>query len=388
MMLALIAIPLCILKSGGRDIENMRVIRFLVRHVKYFLGLRFEVSGWEHLQTEGPYVIISNHQSSLDVLGLMEILPDRCTMIAKKELIYAGTVGLICWLGGIVFINRKKTSDAKSVMADAAKTMLDDQIRLWVFPEGTRNQRGDLLPFKKGAFHLAVQAQAPIIPVVFSSYSNFYQRKEKQFKSGTIRLKILPKIETKGMTSDDVSSLSDKSYNLMRSAFLSISNSVTQSNGPLRQWTFTVFPPLLLLCPCLRPIPPRDLATLPRLSHRLARKQHDTGLLSWYLFLSSWRLVQSASAWPYRTVGPDPHCVCSSAALHAVSGVTDGKPNSMDVCCSSCMPFWWLCPPSLLLCSLALEAWLYYCLTLSPFCTFLLAFFSHYLPPICLWFSR
>ncbi|XP_068191641.1 1-acyl-sn-glycerol-3-phosphate acyltransferase beta [Antennarius striatus] len=234
MCLALMTIPLCLLKSGGRDIENMRIIRCMVRHVKYFLGLRFDVSGWEHLQTEGPYVIISNHQSSLDVLGLMEILPDRCTMIAKKELVYAGTVGLVCWLGGIVFINRKKTSDAKSVMADAAKTMLDDQIRLWVFPEGTRNQRGDLLPFKKGAFHLAVQAQVPIIPVVFSSYGNFYLRKEKQFKSGTIRLKILPKIETKGMTSEDVSTLCDKSFNLMHAAFLSISDSVTQSNGPLR----------------------------------------------------------------------------------------------------------------------------------------------------------
>ncbi|KAM9306980.1 1-acyl-sn-glycerol-3-phosphate acyltransferase beta [Pholidichthys leucotaenia] len=233
MCLALIGIPLCILKSGGRDIENMRIIRFMVRHVKYLLGLRFEVSGWEHLQTEGPYVMISNHQSSLDVLGLMEILPDRCTMIAKKELVYAGTVGLICWLSGIVFINRKKTSDAKSVMADAAKTMLDEQIRLWVFPEGTRNQRGDLLPFKKGAFHLAVQAQVPIIPVVFSSYNNFYLRNEKQFKSGLIRLKILPKIETKGMTSDDVSSLSDKCYDVMRSVFLDISDSVTQSNGPV-----------------------------------------------------------------------------------------------------------------------------------------------------------
>lgn len=48
----------------------LRIIRSMVRHVKYFLGLRFEVSGWEHLQTEGPYVIISNHQSSLDVLGV------------------------------------------------------------------------------------------------------------------------------------------------------------------------------------------------------------------------------------------------------------------------------------------------------------------------------
>lgn len=233
MCLALFAIPLSILKSGGRDIENMRIIRSLVRHVKYLLGLRIEVSGWEHLQTEGPYVIISNHQSSLDVLGLMEILPDRCTMIAKKELIYAGTVGLVCWLGGIVFINRKKTSDAKSVMAEAAQTMLKDQIRLWVFPEGTRNQKGDLLPFKKGAFHLAVQAQVPLIPVVFSSYSNFYLRKEKQFKSGTIRLKILPKIETKGLTSDDVSDLCDKSFNVMHSAFLEISSSVPQSNGPV-----------------------------------------------------------------------------------------------------------------------------------------------------------
>ncbi|TRY64891.1 hypothetical protein DNTS_024595 [Danionella cerebrum] len=219
MWLAVIAIPVCIVKSGGRDIENMRVIQFLVRHVKYFMGLRYQVSGWEHLQTEGPYVIISNHQSSLDVLGMVEILPERCTMIAKKELLWAGTVGMICWLGGIVFINRQKTSDAKN-------------IRLWVFPEGTRNQNGGLLPFKKGAFHLAIQAQVPIIPIVFSSYSNFYLRKEKEFKSGTITLKILPKIETKGMTADDVSSLTEKSFSVMHSAFQEISSKPAQSNGP------------------------------------------------------------------------------------------------------------------------------------------------------------
>ena len=56
-----------------------RVIRALVRHVKYFLGLRFDVSGLEHLQTEGPYVIISNHQSSLDVLGRRHTQMDERT---------------------------------------------------------------------------------------------------------------------------------------------------------------------------------------------------------------------------------------------------------------------------------------------------------------------
>lgn len=58
----------------------------------------------------------------------MEVLPDRCTTIAKKELLWAGTVGMACWLGGIVFINRKKTSDAKSVMVDTAKVMLHDKV--------------------------------------------------------------------------------------------------------------------------------------------------------------------------------------------------------------------------------------------------------------------
>lgn len=77
----------------------------------------------------------------------MEILPDRCTTIAKKELVYAGTVGLICWLGGIVFINRKKTSDAKSVMADAAKTMLDDQVTCLQLTQETSSSLGSVVVF-------------------------------------------------------------------------------------------------------------------------------------------------------------------------------------------------------------------------------------------------
>ncbi|KAJ8379800.1 hypothetical protein SKAU_G00005780 [Synaphobranchus kaupii] len=222
--LAVVIIPICIVKSGGRNVENMRVIRFLIRHVKYLMGLRFLVSGKENLQVDGPYVIISNHQSSLDILGLMEIWPDRCVSIAKRELLLTGAIGLMCWLGGTIFINRKKTDDAKSVMAATARTVVKDQVRLWIFPEGTRNHEGDLLPFKKGAFHLAVQAQVPVIPVVFSSYSKFYVPKEKKFETGTIKLRILPAIETKGMSPDDVSTLSEKCHDLMCSAFTEISD--------------------------------------------------------------------------------------------------------------------------------------------------------------------
>ncbi|XP_009473393.1 PREDICTED: 1-acyl-sn-glycerol-3-phosphate acyltransferase alpha-like, partial [Nipponia nippon] len=112
---------------------------------------------------------------------MMEVLPDRCVPIAKRELLYMGAVGVVCWLGGIIFIDRKRTHDAISVMAEAAHTMLSQDVRVWVFPEGTRNHSGSMLPFKRGAFHLAVQAQVPVVPIVISSYQHFYSKQERRF---------------------------------------------------------------------------------------------------------------------------------------------------------------------------------------------------------------
>ncbi|XP_008640536.1 PREDICTED: 1-acyl-sn-glycerol-3-phosphate acyltransferase beta [Corvus brachyrhynchos] len=206
-----------------------RIIRAFVRTFKYFFGLRFEVKGLENFKVEGPAVIVSNHQSILDMMGLMEVLPDNCVQVGKKELMYMGTVGLIIYLGGVIFINRKSTSSAKMVMSEVAKTMVADNVKVWVYPEGTRNCTGDLLPFKKGAFHLAVQAQVPVIPVVYSSLTTFYNPKTKLFTSGKIKVEILPPIETKGLTSDDVTELSDRCFSTMRETFFRLSGRPSQA---------------------------------------------------------------------------------------------------------------------------------------------------------------
>ncbi|KYO27389.1 1-acyl-sn-glycerol-3-phosphate acyltransferase alpha [Alligator mississippiensis] len=182
LLLAAFALPLCAVR--GRSVENMKILRSMLQHVKHLYGIRMDVRGLEHFDLKEPYVVVSNHQSSLDLLGMMEVLPDRCVPIAKRELLYMGTVGLACWLGGIIFINRQKTDDAISVMAEAARTMLREDVRVWVFPEGTRNHNGSMLPFKRGAFHLAVQAQVPVVPIVISSYQDFYNKKEWRFTSG------------------------------------------------------------------------------------------------------------------------------------------------------------------------------------------------------------
>lgn len=220
--LAIMAIPICAVR--GRNVENMKVLRFMLLHIKYLYGIKIEVRGWENFNIKEPYVVVSNHQSSLDLLGMMEILPGRCVPIAKRELMYAGTAGLACWLAGVIFINRKKTDDAISVMTEAAETMLKEDVRVWVFPEGTRNHSGSLLPFKRGAFHLAVQAQVPVIPVIMSSYKDFYSKKEKKFTTGKCTVQILPGVPTRGLCADDVPDLADEVRGLMLEAFTQISN--------------------------------------------------------------------------------------------------------------------------------------------------------------------
>ncbi|XP_071622603.1 1-acyl-sn-glycerol-3-phosphate acyltransferase beta [Heliangelus exortis] len=216
--------PVCILVNGGRTVKNMKIIKTVVKTFKYFFGLRFETKGLENFKVEGPAIIVSNHQSMLDMMGLMEVLPDDCVQVGKKELLYAGTVGLIMYLGGVIFINRKSTNSAKMVMAEVAKTMAADNVKVWVYPEGTRNCTGDLLPFKKGAFHLAIQAQVPVIPVVYSSFISFYNPKKSLFTSGKIKVEVLPPIETKGLTPDDVSDLTDRCYNTMRETLFKLSD--------------------------------------------------------------------------------------------------------------------------------------------------------------------
>ncbi|XP_053138035.1 1-acyl-sn-glycerol-3-phosphate acyltransferase beta [Hemicordylus capensis] len=223
--------PVCLLWNRGRTVHNMRIIKNVVRSFKYLYGLRFEVKGLKHFEIEGPCVIVSNHQSILDMMGLMEVLPDRCVQIGKRELLYFGSVGLIMYLGGVIFINRKSTSNAKSVMSGVGQAMMSDNVKVWIYPEGTRNGNGDLLPFKKGAFHLAIQTQVPVIPVVYSSFSSFYNPAKNLFASGKIQVEVLPPVPTTGLTAADVGDLTDRCYATMRETFFRLSGRTGEVNG-------------------------------------------------------------------------------------------------------------------------------------------------------------
>ena len=112
-------------------------------------------------------------------------------------------------LSKTVFIERTSRTQAVAAFDAAAKQMHTQRQSVYIFPEGTRSYAEEpvMLPFKKGAFHLAVQAQVPIVPIVVANYSAVLNVKRKIFKSGCIPIRVMKPIETKGKAKEDVDTL-------------------------------------------------------------------------------------------------------------------------------------------------------------------------------------
>ncbi|KAK5654139.1 hypothetical protein OQA88_7570 [Cercophora sp. LCS_1] len=173
-------------------------------------GITFEIDDPKgHLSNVRPAVFIANHQTELDVLMLGAAFPMNCTMTAKSSLKKTPFLGWFMILSGAIFINRSNSKDARDVMSGAANEMRTRRQSVFMFPEGTRSYSKEpmLLPFKKGAFHLAVQGQVPIVPVVVANYSHVLWIKGLIFRSGKIPIKVLDPIPTTGLTSADVDEL-------------------------------------------------------------------------------------------------------------------------------------------------------------------------------------
>ncbi|XP_013924547.1 PREDICTED: 1-acyl-sn-glycerol-3-phosphate acyltransferase alpha-like, partial [Thamnophis sirtalis] len=162
-----------------------------IRPLKYIYNITLTVQGSENFNIKQSYVIVCNHQTNFDLLAMAEILPKRCVPLTKKELLYWGPVGFSGWLCSLVFIDRKKQHQAKDTLEKLSERMQHEKLRIWVYPEGTRNREDTMLPFKRGAFHLAIKAQVPIVPVVISSYRDFYSLEDKRFDPESILEKML-----------------------------------------------------------------------------------------------------------------------------------------------------------------------------------------------------
>ncbi|KAH0490633.1 hypothetical protein TgHK011_002093 [Trichoderma gracile] len=210
---------------GKQQIAQWAVARAFHYSMRLTTGVEFAVDDPnDYLGSTRPAVFIGNHQTELDVLMLGAIFPKYCSVTAKAQLKRMPFLGWFMSLSGTIFIDRKNSKDARSAMDGAANEIRTKRQSVYIFPEGTRSYAKEptLLPFKKGAFHLAVQSGVPIVPVVVANYSHILYIRGMVFNAGKIPVKVLPPIETKNLTSADVDELTQSTRDLMLKELISL----------------------------------------------------------------------------------------------------------------------------------------------------------------------
>jgi 1-acyl-sn-glycerol-3-phosphate acyltransferase len=163
---------------------------------------RVRASGLENLDPNRSYVFIANHRSYLDTAALFAFLGRRIGLVGKKELLRIPIFGYGLGFVNIIAIDRTNPEKARASM-DKAREVINSGYSFGVFAEGTRALPGELLPFKKGAFHLALQTQAPIVPVAIRNTDWMMGKKTGLAFPGTIEMVLLPPIETRGLNADE-----------------------------------------------------------------------------------------------------------------------------------------------------------------------------------------
>jgi 1-acyl-sn-glycerol-3-phosphate acyltransferase len=193
--------------------------RIFCRGLVHMMGWRIEVENRERLEALRPCVIVGNHQSFLDVVTFGAIFPRRTVSAGKREI---GKIPIFGWfyrLSGNLIIDRNDARQARGSLEKAAEAMRAERIAVWFMPEGHRNTGAELLPFKTGAFRLAVAAQAPIIPIVAEPLTVIADTKRRLARRGHLRVRVLEPVTTEGLTIKDLPPLVFSVHASMQAAF-------------------------------------------------------------------------------------------------------------------------------------------------------------------------
>jgi 1-acyl-sn-glycerol-3-phosphate acyltransferase len=176
----------------GSD-ATMRLGRIWSRGILRAAGVRPRYEGLENVAASEPCVFLANHQSLLDIFVLVPVLPPATRFVAKRSLFFIPFFGWSLKVSGFIPIERRSYRRAYESLERAA-----DAIRagrsVVLFPEGTRSRSGKLQPFKRGAFHLAVRARVPVVPVAISGTGRALPPGRWKVRPGSVRVSFAPPI--------------------------------------------------------------------------------------------------------------------------------------------------------------------------------------------------
>jgi 1-acyl-sn-glycerol-3-phosphate acyltransferase len=158
-------------------------------------GIRIEVMGLENVPAGRPCIFMSNHVSNLDPPVLIPKLPGRCSVLLKKQLMNIPILGHAMRLAKFVPVERGGKRDSAQASVAAAAEALRSGLHIMVYPEGTRSRDGRLQPFKKGPFYLAMETQAPVVPIAISGTERMMRKGSAAITPGVVRVQFLPAVE-------------------------------------------------------------------------------------------------------------------------------------------------------------------------------------------------
>jgi 1-acyl-sn-glycerol-3-phosphate acyltransferase len=158
-------------------------------------GIRTVVKGREHVPAGRACLFMANHVSNLDPPVLLSLMPPFTAIFLKQSLMRIPFLSLVMRTAGFIPVRRDGSVEAAKVSLRAARKALDEGRSIVVFPEGTRSADGRLLPFKKGPFHLAMEANAAIVPVTVRGTAALMPKGSLRVRKGVAQVEFHPALE-------------------------------------------------------------------------------------------------------------------------------------------------------------------------------------------------
>lgn len=180
-------------------------------------GIKWTVEGAENLDPKGKYIFAGNHTSGLDIPLSLATLPGTKVFMAKKELFNIPFFGWVMRGMGCIPVDRKNPRRAQASVEEALKRLDRQNINLILYPEGTRSRDGQLLPFKRGGFRMAISSGIAVVPVAIIGANRVLPPRAMSLTPGKIRVTIGEAIPTTGLNADDRGKISNQTRDAIQS---------------------------------------------------------------------------------------------------------------------------------------------------------------------------
>ncbi len=195
-----------LLRPGNR--QTLYVYgRVFCRGLVRLMGWDIDAANRERLERHAPCVIVANHQSFADVITYGSIFPRRTVSAGKREIGKIPVFGWFYRLSGNLVLDRDHARSAHESLAAAARTMREERLSVWFMPEGHRNTGTELLPFKSGAFRLALAARVPVVPIVAGPLTAILDMQRRRARPGRLPMRVLDPVATEGLETRDLPDL-------------------------------------------------------------------------------------------------------------------------------------------------------------------------------------